>query len=78
MPGNISGEVAITGGQGMFTKLLELNRIIEGKTPRTKLERLNQGLPEAYRHGIAICLDRVSGSCAGLRQGRGCDGVLAC
>lgn len=42
MPGNISGEVAITGGQGMFTKLLELNRIIEGKTPRTKLERLNQ------------------------------------
>lgn len=26
----------------MFTKLLELNRIIEGKTPRTKLERLNQ------------------------------------
>jgi len=35
----------------MFTKLLELNRIIEGKTPRTKLERLNQGLPEAYRQG---------------------------
>ena len=27
----------------MFTKLLELNRIIEGKKPRTKLERLNQG-----------------------------------
>lgn len=34
----------------MFTKLLELNRIIEGKTPRTKLERLNQGLSGAYRH----------------------------
>lgn len=26
----------------MFTKLLELNRIIEGKTPKTKLERMNQ------------------------------------
>ena len=33
----------------MFTKLLELNRIIEGKTPRTKLARLNQDLWEAYR-----------------------------
>ena len=33
----------------MFTKLLELNKIIEGKTPRTQLARLNQGLPEAYR-----------------------------
>ncbi len=27
----------------MLTKLLELNRIIEGKTPKTKFERLNQG-----------------------------------
>ena len=46
----------------MFTKLLELNRIIEGKTPKTKLERLNQGLPGAYRHGIAICFDRATGA----------------
>ena len=60
----------------MFTKLLELNRIIEGKTPRTKLERLNQGLPEAYRHGIAICFDRATGAYSGLRLVQGSNGVV--
>lgn len=60
----------------MFTKLLELNRIIEGKTPRTKLERLNQGLPEAYRHGIAICFDRVTGDYAGLQHVQGSSEVV--
>lgn len=60
----------------MFTKLLELNRIIEGKRPRTLLERLNQGLGEAYCHGIAICFDRVSGSYAGLRMVQGNKGVI--
>ncbi|MBU0485194.1 MAG: TIGR02556 family CRISPR-associated protein [Proteobacteria bacterium] len=60
----------------MFTKLLELNRIIEGKTPRTKIERLNQGLPEAYRHGIAICFDRATGAFSGLRLVQGSRGVV--
>ena len=60
----------------MFTKLLELNRIIEGKTPRTKLERLNQGLGEAYRHGIAICFNRVTGAYSGLRLVQGSAGVV--
>ena len=60
----------------MFTKLLELNRIVEGKAPRTKLERLNQGLPEAYRHGIAICFDRATGAYAGLRLVQGSSGVV--
>ena len=60
----------------MFTKLLELNRIIEWKTPRTKLERLNQGLPEAYRHGIAICFDRATGAFSDLRMVQGCKGVV--
>ena len=60
----------------MFTKLLELNRIVEGKAPRTKLERLNQGLPEAYRHGIAICFDRVTGAYSGLRLVQGSSGVV--
>jgi CRISPR-associated Csh1 family protein len=60
----------------MFTKLLELNKIIEGKTPRTKLERLNQGLPEAYRHGIAICFDRATGDFSDLRLVQGCKGVV--
>ncbi|MDA8413252.1 MAG: TIGR02556 family CRISPR-associated protein [Desulfobacteraceae bacterium] len=60
----------------MFTKLLELNKIIEGKTPKTKLERLNQGLGEAYRHGIAICFDRTTGEYAGLRLVQGSNGVV--
>lgn len=60
----------------MFTKLLELNRIIEGKTPKTKLERLNQGLPEAYRHGIAICFDRATGAYSGLRSVQGSKKVV--
>ena len=41
----------------MFTKLIELNQIIEGRKPRNIVERLNQGLPDAYKHGIAICFD---------------------
>jgi CRISPR-associated protein Csh1 len=64
------------GGTIMFTKLLELNRIIEGKSPKSRMERLNQGLPEAYRHGIAICFDRECGRYAGLRLVQGCAGVV--
>lgn len=60
----------------MYTKLLELNRIVEGKTPKSMLERLNQGLPEAYRHGIAICFERVTGAYAGLRLVQGSNGVV--
>ena len=60
----------------MFTKLLELNRIVEGKTPKSKLERLNQGMPEAYRYGIAICFDRTTGKYAGLRLVQGSNGVV--
>lgn len=60
----------------MFTKLLELNRIVEGKTPKTKLERLNQGLPEAYRHGIAICFDRTTGEYVESRIVQGSDKVV--
>jgi len=60
----------------MFTKLLELNKIIEGKTPKTKLERLNQGLPEVYRHGIAICFDRATGAYSDPRLIQGSNGVV--
>jgi len=60
----------------MFTKLLELNKIIEGKTQRTNLERLNQGLPESYRHGIAICFDRATGVYSDPRLVQGSNGVV--
>lgn len=60
----------------MFTKLLELNKIVEGKTPMTKVERLNQGLGAAYRHGIAICFDRKTGVYSGLRLVQGSTGVV--
>jgi len=51
----------------MFTKLRELNQIIEGSNPRSVVERLNQGLKDAYKYGIAICFDLDSGQYAGLR-----------
>lgn len=60
----------------MFTKLLELNRIIEGKKPKGVIERLNQGLDEAYRHGIAICFDINSGKYAGLKVVEGSRNVV--
>jgi CRISPR-associated protein Csh1 len=60
----------------MFTKLLELNRIIEGKAPRTKLERMNQKLGEAYQHGIAICFDRTTGEYVESRIVQGSDKVV--
>lgn len=60
----------------MFTKLLELNRILERKNPRSTLDRLNQGLPESYRHGIAICFDRDTGTYEGLRLIQGSAKVI--
>jgi hypothetical protein len=60
----------------MFTKLLELNKIIEGNTPRSKMEQLNQGLPHAYRHGMAICFERTTGTYIGLRLVQGSSGVV--
>ncbi len=55
----------------MFTRLLELNRIIEGKRPKGIIGRLNQGLDEAYRHGIAICFNLDTGQYAGLKMVEG-------
>jgi CRISPR-associated protein Csh1 len=60
----------------MFTKLIELNQIIEGKRTRSIVERLNQGLPDAYKHGIAICFDLNSGRYVGLRLVEGCQDVV--
>lgn len=59
----------------MFTKLLELNQIIEGTTPKSTAERLNQGLPYAYKHGIAVCFDLNSGEYKGLRIVQGSSDV---
>ena len=55
----------------MFTKLIELNQIIEGIKPRSSVERLNQGLPDAYTHGIAVCFDLHSGRYVGLTLVKG-------
>lgn len=60
----------------MLTKLLELNRIIEGKKPKGIIERLNQGLDKAYKHGIAICFDLNSGKYAGLKVIEGSSNVV--
>lgn len=60
----------------MFTKLLELNRIIEGEKQKNIIERLNQGLDEAYTHGIAICFDFDSGKYVGLRMVQGSRDVV--
>ena len=60
----------------MFTKLIELNQIIEGSKPRSIVERLNQGLPDTYTDGIAICFDSHSGRYAGLRLVKGCRDVV--
>ena len=60
----------------MFTKLIELNQIIEGGKPRSIVERLNQGLPDAYKHGIAICFDLNSGRYVGLKLIEGCQDIV--
>ncbi len=60
----------------MFTKLIELNQIIEGGKTRSIVERLNQGLPDTYKHGIAICFDLNSGQYVGLRLVEGCQDVV--
>ncbi|MCL0107058.1 TIGR02556 family CRISPR-associated protein [Thermodesulfovibrionales bacterium] len=60
----------------MFTELIELNQIIEGGKPRNIVKRLNQGLPNAYKHGIAICFDLNSGRYVGLRLVEGCQDVV--
>lgn len=60
----------------MFTELIELNQIIEGKKTRSIVERLNQGLPDAYKHGIAICFDLHSGQYVGLRLVKGSSNVV--
>lgn len=51
----------------MFTKLMELNQIIERTKPKSIVQRLNQGLKDSYKHGIAICFDLHSGQYAGLK-----------
>ena len=60
----------------MFTRLLELSRIIEGKRPKGIIERLNQPLDEVYIHGIAICFDLDNGQYVGLKMVKGSRDVI--
>lgn len=60
----------------MFTKLMELNQIIERTNPKSIVQRLNQGLKDSYKHGIAICFDLNSGQYAGLRTIEGSRDVV--
>lgn len=60
----------------MLTKLLELNHIIEWKKQKSYAERLNQGLPHAYKHGIAICFDVKRGRYVGLKVKQGSRDVV--
>jgi CRISPR-associated protein Csh1 len=60
----------------MFTKLMNLNKLIESNHPKTILERLNQGLPSSYIHGIAICFSPETGQYLGLRTVEGSENVV--
>lgn len=55
---------------------MHLNQLIEKDHPKTLLERLNQGLPTSYVHGIAICFSPDTGQYLGLRTVEGSGNVV--
>lgn len=59
----------------MFERLLHIHQVMSGGSKDDPVVMLNQGLPEFYQHGIAICFD-PSGMYLGVRLTRGNRGVI--
>lgn len=59
----------------MFERLLHIRQVMSGESKDDPVAMLNQGLPESYQHGIAICFD-PSGTYLGVQLTRGNRGVI--